>query len=59
MVRELVIAHAKPGLHKVYDRHSYEAEKRECLDLWSKRLMSIAAPPDGANVVPFVREMTR
>jgi integrase len=59
MVRELVIAHAKPGLHKVYDRHSYETEKRECLDLWSKRLMSIAEPPGGANVVHFAREMTR
>ncbi len=41
MVRELVIAHAKPGLHKVYDRHSYEAEKRECLELWEARLRDV------------------
>jgi integrase len=45
LVRELVIAHAKPGLHKVYDRHSYEEEKRHCLDLWERRLLSIVEPP--------------
>ena len=33
LVRELVIAHAKPGLHKVYDQHAYETEKRHCLEL--------------------------
>ena len=41
MVRELVIAHAKPGLHAVYDRHTYQAEKRECLTLWERRLSAI------------------
>jgi integrase len=41
LVRELVIAHAKPGLHKVYDQHKYDAEKRQALDLWSARLMTI------------------
>jgi integrase len=51
MVRELIIAHARPGLHKVYDQHSYEAEKRECLDLWSKRLKGIVEPPEQNNIV--------
>ena len=45
LVRELVIAHAKPGLHKVYDLHGYLDEKRECLQLWEKRLLSIVEPP--------------
>jgi integrase len=45
MVRELVIAHAKRGLHKVYDQHSYQAEKRKCLELWERRLLSIVEPP--------------
>jgi integrase len=44
LVRELVIAHAKPGLHKVYDLHAYLDEKRECLDLWARRLMSVVRP---------------
>ena len=45
LVRELVIAHAKPGLHKVYDQHAYQDEKRRCLELWEKRLMAIVKPP--------------
>jgi integrase len=41
IVRELTIAHARPGLHKVYDLHAYQAEKRQCLELWEQRLASI------------------
>jgi integrase len=33
LVRELVIAHTRPGLHKVYDQHAYQDEKRQCLEL--------------------------
>src|SRR5262249_43447887 len=51
MVRELVIAHAQPGLHKVYDQHSYLKEKRRALDLWAARLSSIVTPQP--NVVPL------
>jgi integrase len=50
LVRELVIAHAKPGLHKVYDQHAYQDEKRSCLELWEKRLLSIVRPGKGRNV---------
>jgi integrase len=50
LVRELVIAHTKPGLHNVYDRHAYVDEKRQALDLWAGRLRSIIEPPP-ANVV--------
>jgi integrase len=44
LVRELVIAHARPGLHKVYDQHSYQLEKQQCLELWEKRLLGIVDP---------------
>lgn len=50
MVRELVIAHTRPGLHKVYDLHSYLDEKRECLTLWEQRLRGILAPKPPAEV---------
>jgi integrase len=50
LVRELVIAHTKPGLHKVYDQHAYLDEKRQALELWAARLRAIVEPaPD--NVV--------
>jgi integrase len=50
LVRELVIAHTKPGLHKVYDQHAYLDEKRFALDAWASRLRSIVKPPP-ANVI--------
>lgn len=53
LVRELVIAHAKPGLHRVYDLHAYQDEKRHCLDLWERRLLAIVEPPP-ENVVPLL-----
>jgi integrase len=54
LVRELTIAHAKPGLHKVYDQHAYRDEKRQCLELWERRLLSIVEPPpEGKNVLPL------
>lgn len=45
LVRELVIAHAKTGLHKVYDQHQYRDEKQRCLELWESRLKGILNPP--------------
>jgi integrase len=44
IVRELVIAHTKPGLHRVYDQHAYLDEKRRALDLWAARLRETVEP---------------
>jgi hypothetical protein len=52
LVRELVIGHGKPGLHKVYDQHAYIDEKRHALELWSARLREIIRPAP-VNVVPL------
>ena len=49
-VAELCIAHARPGLHKVYDQHSYREEKRRALELWAAKLLSIVEPGK-SNVV--------
>jgi integrase len=40
-VREQMIGHAQPGLHKVYDLHSYRTEKSRGFKLWEDRLRSI------------------
>ena len=50
LVRELTIAHRKPGLHKVYDQHAYQAEKRHAMALWAERLAGIVEPRT-ANIV--------
>jgi integrase len=51
LVAELVIAHAKPGLHKIYDQHAYRDEKRRALDLWADKLSSIVKPGRERKVV--------
>jgi integrase len=58
LVRELVIAHAKPGLHKVYDQHAYQNEKRRCLELWEARLLPVVEPLPG-EVTGFARARER
>lgn len=50
LVRELVIGHTRPGLHKVYDQYAYLDEKRCALDAWAARLGTILEPTPG-NVV--------
>jgi integrase len=45
LIRELVIGHTKPGLHRVYDQYAYVDEKRHALELWAKRLRDIVTPP--------------
>jgi integrase len=42
--REQMIAHAAPGLHKVYDQHRYRDEKRRGFELWEGRLSQILTP---------------
>jgi integrase len=49
-VAELVIAHALPGIRGVYDKYSFEGEKRHALELWAARLRDVVQPPP-ANVV--------
>ncbi len=49
-VAELVIAHARPGLRRVYDQYSFEDEKRRALELWAAHLRDIVLPAP-ANVV--------
>jgi hypothetical protein len=52
-VRELMIAHAHPGLHQVYEQYSYLEEKR--FEAWSAHLRRMLQPPTGGNVVELHR----
>jgi integrase len=33
-----ILNHVEPGVTKIYDRYSYDKEKKEALEAWSKRL---------------------
>ncbi len=36
-----ILNHVEPGVTKVYDRHSYDPEKRQALDAWGARVARI------------------
>jgi integrase len=38
-----VLNHAEPGVTAVYDRHSYDAEKKDALDKWAAKLIRIVS----------------
>jgi integrase len=52
LVRELIIGHRQPGVHSVYDVHSYLDEKRVALELWAARVRDIVSEQQ-QNVVPL------
>jgi integrase len=62
-IAERVIGHALPGLNAVYDQGSHRGPKRQALEAWAARLLSIVEPPAarkgqkarGSDVVPFAR----
>ncbi|HEV2189181.1 MAG TPA: tyrosine-type recombinase/integrase [Stellaceae bacterium] len=50
-----ILNHVEAGITAVYDRHSYDAEKRAALDAWARRVEEIASGREmaSANVVPL------
>ena len=36
-----ILNHAEPGVTKVYDRHSYDAEKRQALEAWGEQVLAL------------------
>ena len=40
-VAEAVLNHSRGGLTKVYNRHTYEAEKRVALERWADYVMRL------------------
>ena len=53
-IAELVIGHAQPGLHRVYDRHSHQDAKRRAMELWATELLRIVEPASVASALERV-----
>ncbi len=47
-----ILNHAEPGVTAVYDRHSYDDEKRQALRKWASNLEAMLKPKR-AKVLPF------
>ncbi len=41
-----ILNHAEPGVTAVYDRHSYDTEKRAALETWARTLKDILSTRD-------------
>ncbi|MDQ2696164.1 MAG: tyrosine-type recombinase/integrase [Pseudomonadota bacterium] len=56
LVVSKILNHVESGITAVYDRHSYDQEKRQALDAWGHKLESIVTGSGTAgNVVPIKR----
>ena len=54
LVVSKILNHADREITGVYDRHTYDAEKRHALDAWGQRLTEIVSgEPAASNVVPL------
>jgi hypothetical protein len=54
LVISKILNHVERGVTAVYDRHSYDAEKRQALDAWGRKLEAIITG-QAANVVTIKR----
>jgi integrase len=58
LVVSKILNHAEVGVTKVYDRHSYDAEKRQALDLWGRKVVSLIMG-ETSKVIPLRREVAQ
>lgn len=49
-----LLNHVENGVTAVYDRHSYDREKRQALEAWGLKLKTIVEGME-TNVIPMVR----
>lgn len=53
VVAERVLGHKLQGVLGIYNRHSYDAEKRQALLRWEQRLSEILGLSEATNIIPF------
>jgi integrase len=53
LVVSKLLNHVERGVTAVYDRHSYDREKRQALEAWARKLQSIVEGTE-SNVVPMI-----
>ena len=56
LVGSKILNHVERGITAVYDRHSYDLEKRHALETWGRKLQAIVGGTE-SSVIPMVREI--
>lgn len=55
LVVSKILNHVERGVTAIYDRHSYDLEKRQALESWGRKLQGIVEGNETTNVIPMVR----
>jgi integrase len=56
LVVQKILNHVENGVTAVYDRHSYDPEKRQALEAWGRKLEEIIGGAEKTNnIIPLVR----
>jgi hypothetical protein len=55
LVVSRILNHVESGITAVYDRHSYDAEKRNALEAWGRKLDNILTGERSDEVVSIHR----
>jgi hypothetical protein len=53
LVVQKILNHVESGVTSVYDRHSYDPEKRAALDYWGLRVEAIVTGKRRSKVLAF------
>ena len=53
VVLKMILNHVDRDITAVYDRYSYDAQKRKALIRWGEELKRVLAGKSRLNVVPF------
>ncbi len=56
LVVSKILNHAERGVTSVYDRHSYDKEKRQALEAWAHKLKGIVEGTE-SNVIPMLHRV--
>jgi len=51
-----VLNHVEGGVTAIYDRHSYDKEKRQALETWGRKLDAIINGESESTVIPLNRK---
>jgi integrase len=51
LVVSKILNHVESGITAVYDRHSYDQEKRQALDAWGRKVSSIISGEKDDKVI--------